>query len=156
MTAFALMTYSLPLALIGDIGGGELLVVLAATLMLFGGKKLPSIARTLGKAVADLRRASEDFREQLMNADRELGHPFEDLPSPTISADHRVTHGDRSPEVVPNPVSLGPLPAPPADNKDEVQAGAGTHGDVNDPGTAATAPLGKPPFPETTPRDLAG
>lgn len=60
------------LALIGDIGGGELLLVFAAILMLFGGKKLPSIARSLGKTVEDLRRTSQDFREQLLNADREL------------------------------------------------------------------------------------
>ena len=59
-------------AFLGDIGGGELLVVLSAILLLFGGKQLPPIARSLGKMADDLKRASQDFRDQLMNADREI------------------------------------------------------------------------------------
>lgn len=65
------------IALLGDIGGGELLVVLAAVLFLFGGKKLPPIARSLGKMTDDIRRASQEFRDQLVNADRD-----DDSPSP--------------------------------------------------------------------------
>lgn len=63
-----------PLALFGDVGGGEMLVVLAAVLLLFGGRRLPGIARSLGKMSADLRRQADDFKAQLMQADRE-SHP---------------------------------------------------------------------------------
>ena len=35
---------------VGSIGGGELLVVLAIILVLFGGAKLPKLARSLGQA----------------------------------------------------------------------------------------------------------
>lgn len=72
------------LAFLGDIGGGELLVVLGAILLLFGGKQLPPIARSLGKMADDLKRASQDFRDQLMNADREIESAGSDnsLPSP--------------------------------------------------------------------------
>ncbi len=66
------------MALVGDIGGGELLVVFAAILMLFGGKRLPSIARSIGRTFEDMRRASQDFRDQLMNAD--AGTPEGDVP----------------------------------------------------------------------------
>jgi sec-independent protein translocase protein TatA len=66
------------LALFGDIGGGELLVVFIAILLLFGGKRLPSIARSLGKASQDLRRASQDFKDQLMRADAEEPRPAPD------------------------------------------------------------------------------
>lgn len=59
----------LPLALFGDVGGGELLVVFAAILLLFGGKRLPSIARTVGKTLSDLRKASQDFKDQILTAD---------------------------------------------------------------------------------------
>lgn len=59
----------LPLALFGDVGGGELLVVFAAILLLFGGKRLPSIARTVGKTLSDLRKASQDFKDQVLHAD---------------------------------------------------------------------------------------
>jgi sec-independent protein translocase protein TatA len=54
---------------IGEIGTGELLVVLAAALLLFGSRRLPEIARSIGRAVEELRRASQKFRDQLMNAD---------------------------------------------------------------------------------------
>ena len=57
-------------ALIGDVGGGELLVVLAAILVLFGGKGVPGIARTLGKITKDLQKASQDFKDQLLTADQ--------------------------------------------------------------------------------------
>ena len=57
------------LALIGDVGGLELLVILTASLMLFGGKGLPGIARSLGKISRDLQRASQDFKNQLLTAD---------------------------------------------------------------------------------------
>lgn len=58
-------------ALFGDIGGGEILVVLAAILVLFGGKGLPGMARTLGKIMGDFQRASQDFKRQLLDADQE-------------------------------------------------------------------------------------
>lgn len=57
------------LALIGDVGGLELLVILTASLMLFGGKGLPGIARSLGKISRDLQRASQEFKNQLLTAD---------------------------------------------------------------------------------------
>jgi len=78
------------LAFLGDIGGGELLVVFAAILLLFGGKQLPPMARSLGKMIEDLRRASQEFRDQLLNADRENEPPEPEsqppAPAPTSPA----------------------------------------------------------------------
>jgi sec-independent protein translocase protein TatA len=39
-----------------DIGPGELLIVLALLLLLFGGSRLPSLARGLGSAMHEFRR----------------------------------------------------------------------------------------------------
>ena len=64
-------------ALIGDVGGGELLVILAAILVLFGGRGLPGIARKLGEITRDLQRASQDFKDQLLTAD----NPEHSLPA---------------------------------------------------------------------------
>jgi sec-independent protein translocase protein TatA len=50
----------------GSAGGPELLIVLTLILMLFGAKRVPDIARRIGSVLSDLRRASDDFREQLM------------------------------------------------------------------------------------------
>ncbi|MEI7880573.1 MAG: twin-arginine translocase TatA/TatE family subunit [bacterium] len=59
------------LAFFGDIGAGEVLVIMAAVLILFGGKGLPSIARKLGKMSQDLQKATRDFKNQLLTADHQ-------------------------------------------------------------------------------------
>ena len=58
------------LAFLGDIGASELLVIFLAILVLFGSKRLPEMARSIGRALEELRRASQDFRDQIMNADQ--------------------------------------------------------------------------------------
>ena len=44
------------------VGTSELLLVAVAALLLFGPRKLPEISRTLGKAMAEFKRASDDFK----------------------------------------------------------------------------------------------
>lgn len=61
---------ALPLGFLsGSPGAGELILVFVAVLILFGPKRLPEIARMLGKAMHDLRRASDDFHDQIMQLD---------------------------------------------------------------------------------------
>ncbi len=59
------------LAFFGDIGAGEVLVILAAILILFGGKGLPPMARKLGKITQDLQKAAQDFKKQLLSSDHQ-------------------------------------------------------------------------------------
>lgn len=42
------------------IGTGELIVIFLAILLLFGGKKLPELAKSLGQAMREFRSASMD------------------------------------------------------------------------------------------------
>ena len=53
----------------GAPGPGELIVIFLAILVLFGPKRLPEIARMVGKTLNDLRRASQDFKDQIMTID---------------------------------------------------------------------------------------
>ncbi len=46
--------------LFGQIGLGELLLILAIVLLLSGARKLPEIARSLGRAVQEFKRGLED------------------------------------------------------------------------------------------------
>lgn len=46
------------------IGTTELLFTLLVILLLFGGKRLPELARTLGSAVAEFKKASEKLTEE--------------------------------------------------------------------------------------------
>lgn len=46
-------------------GSGELIVVFVLVLLLFGPDKLPELAKTLGKGMREIRKASDEFRRQL-------------------------------------------------------------------------------------------
>ena len=47
------------------IGGGELIFILFVMLMLFGSDKVPEIARTMGKAMAQLKNATNDIKSEI-------------------------------------------------------------------------------------------
>ena len=59
-----------PLAFLSGLpGGGEIILLFLAILVLFGAKRLPGIARSMGSLLAQLRRASDDFKDQIMKMD---------------------------------------------------------------------------------------
>jgi sec-independent protein translocase protein TatA len=47
----------------GGIGAPELVIVLLIVLLIFGGAKLPQLARSLGQAQREFRRGTEESRE---------------------------------------------------------------------------------------------
>lgn len=51
-----------------DLGGGELLLILVAVLILFGPKKLPELAQGLGKGLRQFRQAQREFTDQINTA----------------------------------------------------------------------------------------
>ena len=61
----------------GSPGLGEILLVLVALLLLFGARRMPSIARSLGRSLSQLRRAARDVSDELMRADIEEPEPLE-------------------------------------------------------------------------------
>ena len=65
----------------GALGSGELLVVFLAILILFGPKRLPEIARTLGRIINEIQRASREFQDQIMHIEAEPRRPLE-TPAP--------------------------------------------------------------------------
>jgi sec-independent protein translocase protein TatA len=46
------------------IGSGELIVILCIILLLFGGKRLPELARSLGKGIREFKRASQGLEDE--------------------------------------------------------------------------------------------
>lgn len=50
------------------IGLPELLVILVVALLVLGPKRLPEVARTLGKGLAEFRRATADITDELRSA----------------------------------------------------------------------------------------
>ena len=53
------------------IGFPELLVILVVALLIFGPARLPELARSLGRGLAEFRRASTDLRQSVMEAAEE-------------------------------------------------------------------------------------
>ena len=53
------------------IGMTELLVILVIGLVVLGPKKLPELARSLGRGLAEFRRASTDMRREFMDVAEE-------------------------------------------------------------------------------------
>jgi TatA/E family protein of Tat protein translocase len=49
----------------GSIGGTEILVIAVIVLLVFGPKRLPEVGRTIGKGLAEFKRASNDLKRSL-------------------------------------------------------------------------------------------
>ena len=47
------------------IGGGELMFIMFIVLMMFGSDKIPEIARTLGKGIAQLKNATNEIKSEI-------------------------------------------------------------------------------------------
>lgn len=47
-----------------DLGAPELIIILALALLLFGGKKLPELSRSLGTSMRELRKGLNDSDEK--------------------------------------------------------------------------------------------
>ena len=47
----------------------ELVVIFMVILVLFGPRRLPEIAKMIGRTLSELRRASEDFKDQVLSID---------------------------------------------------------------------------------------
>jgi TatA/E family protein of Tat protein translocase len=73
------------------IGMQEMLVIFVIALLVFGPTRLPQLARSLGRAMAEFRRASTDLRQTLLDATREESaprppDPAHPAPAPTPDA----------------------------------------------------------------------
>lgn len=49
----------------GNIGGWEVFLILTLVLVLFGAKKIPELARGLGKGIREFKDATKDIKEEL-------------------------------------------------------------------------------------------
>jgi sec-independent protein translocase protein TatA len=69
-------------ALIGDIGGPELLLIFVLVLLLFGGKSLPDFARGLARSIREFKKATSGVEEEIKRAMEEPPPPRRPLPAP--------------------------------------------------------------------------
>ena len=56
----------------GNIGISELLVIFLIALLVFGPRKLPELGRSIGKALAEFKKASHEFQKSFTELDKEI------------------------------------------------------------------------------------
>lgn len=69
------MTLSPFFAGLGPLGTPELVIIGILVLILFGAKKLPMFARSLGKSMGEFKKAREEFETELHRAQDEVERP---------------------------------------------------------------------------------
>lgn len=60
------------LAFIGSLGGQEIMIIFLIVLLLFGAKKLPELARGIGKSMGEFKKARDDFEKEITRGDTEV------------------------------------------------------------------------------------
>ena len=92
------------------IGLPELLIILVIALIVFGPKKLPDLAKSLGRGLAEFKRATEDLKS---NIGSDLRVDLNDTPYNTEvppPPENLVASGETSPAVTEPPVDQATTP----------------------------------------------
>jgi sec-independent protein translocase protein TatA len=68
-----------------NLGGGEVILILAVVLLLFGAKKLPELARGLGQGIKEFKKATREVTDEVQNAMNENPPPPQkNIPASTV------------------------------------------------------------------------
>jgi sec-independent protein translocase protein TatA len=65
------------LGFIGSLGGQELIWIFIIVLLLFGAKKLPELARGVGKSMGEFKKAREEFEREITRSADEVARDKE-------------------------------------------------------------------------------
>jgi len=79
----------------GSMGPTELLIIFLIVLLLFGSKKLPELARGMGKGLREFQKASRDIQNEISRMDYEP-KPKRSKPESTISSPQNPPPGKSS------------------------------------------------------------
>jgi TatA/E family protein of Tat protein translocase len=147
------------------IGMPELVIIFVIALLVFGPKELPKIGKTIGKAMGEFRRASDELKEGIQRevdlAEREETGEATITPSPdaataTVPAEPPVPAAEAAPEsqlellVAGAPASPTPVNGAPEGSPSVVAAEASpTQPAAAEPATIAT-PVSPAPRPAET------
>ena len=59
------------------IGGPEIIIVLLFIVMFFGSKKIPELAKGLGKAMREVKDASNDIKKEIRDSSKSIKDDFD-------------------------------------------------------------------------------
>jgi Tat protein translocase TatB subunit len=127
----------------GTLGGPELFLIFVVALIVFGPRKLPEIGRSLGKMMAEFRKASNEFRATIESeVEAEKMRDAMRIDAPRIEAGTPAAGPAAS-------TAWAPHPEPPQPGQPTAEAGAGsgeTSGDATKapPQTVSRVPEARP------------
>ena len=127
------------------IGMPEMLLICAIALIVIGPKKLPDLAKSLGRAFGEFKRATSDLKESLeIDTDlSDISKPFDEISddikdNPYAPVDSMTNESSESDPLKDNDVKQGTEP-PESDLTDSVDTGISSDKDT-DTDTAADTP----------------
>jgi len=59
------------------IGGPEIIIILLFIVMFFGSKKIPELAKGLGKAMREVKDASNDIKKEIRDSSKSIKDDFD-------------------------------------------------------------------------------
>jgi len=134
------------------IGFQEMLIILVVVLIFFGPKRLPDLAKSLGKGIAEFKKASDEVRKGIdeavkEEAEAETPKPPEDL-SAYGKAPGSAAAAEEAPGAEPGPPTEVPAPAGGAtpDNA-PLETATSTGAPVTADGAAKGTATGETPVP---------
>ncbi len=92
-----------------DVSGGELLVVLLFVLLFFGSKGVPDVARTMGRAMRQLRDATADVQREIEKGASDVKKGYEQqrqvfrIEPPEKAAPQKLVQAEEVPAAPPTP-----------------------------------------------------
>ena len=60
------------LAFLGGLGGPEIILILAVLLIFFGAKRIPELAKGLGKGIKEFKKATTDIKDEIEDGVKDL------------------------------------------------------------------------------------
>lgn len=123
------------------IGMPELILILAVALIIFGPKKLPDLAKSLGRAVSEFKNATQDFKESMDDEIKDVKKPFQDVSeninkldnSRKPTANEEMGSSTRKEEPAESEAKTSPDTAEKPDDRTEDDKGQNTRADENNP-----------------------
>ena len=73
------MEFTTTLAFIGGLGGTEVILILVVILLLFGAKRIPELAKGLGRGIREFKDATTEIKNDIQHHDRDEKKPANDV-----------------------------------------------------------------------------
>jgi sec-independent protein translocase protein TatA len=91
----------------GNLGFGELMIILVIVLVLFGAKRIPEISASFGKGIREFKKNVNDVEGSLMGSNNDIAPPrYDNRLPPADPLAHRDPVAPQAEEIRPEPKRL--------------------------------------------------